>query len=145
MSQESPGRIYATFHLAGLRFAIDVAQVQEVLREQEMTPVPLAHPAIRGLINLRGQVVTAIDMRKRLGLAPFVPGGPCMNVIVDFHGEPVSLLVDGVGDVMELADAAFEPSPPTLDGPLRALTSGLYKLSDGLCLVLATEKVLELA
>lgn len=131
---------YCTFFLDGLFFGIEVQKVQEVIRYQEMTRVPLASPVIRGLINLRGQIVTAIDLRRRLRL-------PCrevdhlpMNVVVRSEEGIVSLLVDEIGDVQEVVADLFEPPPETLLGEARNLIRGAYKLDGRLLLVLDTER-----
>ena len=114
-------------------------QVQEVIRAQAMTRVPLAPMAVTGLINLRGQIVTAIDLRRRLGLADRPVGVEAMNVVVRTDDGAVSLLVDEIGDVLEVTADAFEPPPETLDPTARGLIRGVYKLADRLLLVLETE------
>ena len=131
---------YCTFFLDGQSFGIDVMQVQEVIRYQEMTRVPLAHPVVRGLINLRGQIVTALDLRRRLNL-PDRPGDLLpINVVVTTEDGAVSLLVDEVGDVLQVPEAKFEPPPETLRGAARELIRGAYKLEDRLLLILNTER-----
>jgi purine-binding chemotaxis protein CheW len=137
-------RQFATFYVDGLLFGVDVLHVQEVLRYQEMTQVPLALAVIQGLINLRGQIVTAIDVRKRLGLLPREGREP-MNMVVRSDEGAVSLLVDEIGDVIEVADRDFEEKPDNVAGVVRDLTTGIYKLQDRLLLVLDTRKVLQLA
>lgn len=135
---------YATFHLAGHLFGVEVRRVQEVLTEQPRTPAPLAPPAVAGLINLRGQVVTALDLRRRLWLPDREEGQVAMNVVVRAAEEVWSLLVDSIGGVIEAADATFEPPPDTLSGPIRELIRGAYKLDDALLLVLDVDKALEI-
>ena len=137
-------RQYSTFDVAGLYFGIDVLQVQEVLRRQDMTPVPLAPAVIEGLINLRGQIVTALDMRRRLGLAPRDQGQTAMNVVVRTEEGAVSLLVDEIGDVVEVDTASFERPPENLDPAVRDLVKGIYKLKDRLLLALDTGQALNL-
>src|ERR1700753_2581961 len=105
---------FCTFYVDNLFLGIDVQQVQEVIRYQEMTRVPLAPAAIRGLINLRGQIVTAIDMRCWLGLPPRRAEELPMNVVVRDGDSAVSLLVDRIGDVLETDDDSFELPPPTI-------------------------------
>ena len=140
------GREYATFFVDGLFFGIDVLQVQEVLRYQEMTKVPLAPAVIEGLINLRGQIVTAVDMRRRLRLRPREGGQTPMNVVVrSQEGAAVSLLVDEIGDVVEVDMEAFEPPPDNIDPAARGLLRGVFKLKDRLLLVLDTEKTIDIA
>jgi purine-binding chemotaxis protein CheW len=135
---------YCTFTLADLFFGVEVLAVQEVIRHQRMTPVPLAPDVVSGLINLRGQVVTAIDLRRRVGLpARGVDEFP-MNVVVRTAEGPVSLLVDEIGDVLPVDDAQFEAAPETLAGGVAELVTGVYKLQDRLLLVLDIEKALQL-
>jgi purine-binding chemotaxis protein CheW len=135
---------YCTFNLGGLFFGIEVLKVQEVIRFQRMTKVPLAPPVIRGLINLRGQVVTAVDLRRRLGMPDRPAGDEPMNVVVRTEDGPVSLLVDDIGDVLDVDDTAFEPTPETVQGVARDLVSGVYKLDGRLLLVLDVERALQL-
>lgn len=131
-------RQLCTFFLDHTYFGIDVRLVQEVIRYQEMTRVPLASPVISGLINLRGQIVTAVDMRRRLGLPPL--GGELlpMNVVVRSEGGAFSLLVDEIDDVLEVDDDAFESAPDTLPSRTRELVRGVYKLDQRLLLELET-------
>lgn len=131
-----------TFHVDGLFMGIDVQKVQEVIRYQEMTRVPLAPPAISGLINLRGQIVTAIDLRCRLGLRKRGPNELPMNVVVRDGENAVSLLVDRIGDVVEVDDKYFEAPPSTVRASVRGLIVGAYKMPDRLLLVLDTERAL---
>lgn len=132
-------RQFCTFTLGGQTLGIEVLRVQEVIRAQAMTRVPLAPLAVTGLINLRGQIVTAIDLRRRLGLADRPVGVEATNVVVRTDDGPVSLLVDEIGDVLEVSADAFEPPPETLDPAARGLIRGVYKLADRLLLVLETE------
>lgn len=131
---------YCTFYLDGLFFGVEVLKVQEVIRYQEMTRVPLASRVISGLINLRGQIVTAIDLRRRLGLAERPAEKLPMNVVVRTDEGAVSLLVDEIGDVQEVQEDAFERPPETLQGEARHLIRGTYKLADRLLLVLDTQR-----
>jgi purine-binding chemotaxis protein CheW len=131
---------FATFYLDRLLFGVEVGKVQEVIRYQEMTRVPLAPSVVTGLINLRGQIVTALDLRRRLELAERAADRLPMNVVVRAGDEAVSLLVDEIGDVLEVEDESFEPPPETLKGIARELIRGAYKLKDRLLLVLDTEK-----
>ena len=136
---------YCSFFVADLFFGVEVQLVQEVIRYQEMTAVPLATQEIGGLINLRGQIVTAIDLRRRLDLPDRAPGKLPMNVVVRTDDMAVSLLVDEIGDVLDVEAATYEPVPETLTGPARELISGVYKLSNRLLLVLDTHKSTEIA
>lgn len=130
---------YCTFFVDGLFFGVEVQKVQEVIRYQEMTRVPLASRVISGLINLRGQIVTAIDLRRRLGLGERAADRLPMNVVVRSDEGAVSLLVDEIGDVQEVEDQLFERPPETLQGEARKLIRGTYKQDDRLLLVLDTE------
>ena len=139
MTQE---RQMCTFMVGDLFCGLPVDQVQEVLRYREMTAVPLAPPEVRGLINLRGQIVTAIDLRHRLKLGELPPGQEPMNIVVHGPDGIVSLLVDEIQDVLELSDEHFEAPPDTMDPSIRDLLEGVHKLEDRLLLVLATDRVL---
>src|SRR5215468_4965940 len=108
---------YCTFFVGGHYFGLDVLKVQEVIRYQEMTRVPLAPPEVRGLINLRGQIVTAIDLRRRLELSERPADQLPVNVVVQTDDGAVSLLVDEIGDVLEVREKLFERPPDTLRGP----------------------------
>lgn len=131
-----------TFTLAGHYLGVPVGRVQEVIRHQAMTAVPLAPPVVRGLINLRGQIVTALDLRIPLGLPAAAEGMLPMNVVVRAGGDLVSLLVDEIGDVTEVSIDAFEPPPETLVGSARDLIRGAFKLEGRLLLILDTDKAL---
>jgi purine-binding chemotaxis protein CheW len=137
-------RQFCTFFLGNDFFGVDVRQVQEVLRYQEQTRVPLSPKVVRGLINLRGQIVTAIDLRCRLGLGQREDSALPMNVVVRTEDGAVSLLVDEIGDVVEVKDEDFEPPPETVTGVARDLIIGTYKLADRLLLILDTEKTVNL-
>jgi purine-binding chemotaxis protein CheW len=135
-------RPICTFRLAGSLFGIEVTQVQEVLREQPMTRVPLAPPEIRGLINLRGQIVTAIDLRDRLNLPPPQAGHSPMNVVVQTEHGVASLLVDAIGDVIDVADRELERTPETVPRTLREICRGVYKLPGELVLLLDPDRAI---
>ena len=131
---------FCTFVLDRHLFGVPVSAVQEVLRAQDVTSVPLAPTEVAGLINLRGQIVTTVDLRTRLGLAARAAGDRSVNVVVrQGDGTPVSLVVDEIGDVLEPGAETFEQSPETLAPELRALVRGVYKLHDRLMLLLDTE------
>ena len=134
----------ATFYLDGFFFGIEVEKVQEVIRYQEMTRVPLASSVVQGLINLRGQIVTAIDLRRRLDLKPRPDGELPMNVVVRSDDGAVSLLVDEIGDVLEVRRDSYEPPPENVSRELREMIAGVYKLDDRLLLVLETDRVLQI-
>lgn len=137
-------RSYCTFHLDGLFFGIEVFQIQEVLLYQDMTRVPLAPDMVRGLINLRGQIVTAFDLRRRLELPPLPEGQLPMNVVVRDEDSLVSLLVDEIGDVVDVDETTFEAPPENVKGVARELTTGVYKLEGRLLLVLDLAKVMQI-
>jgi purine-binding chemotaxis protein CheW len=134
---------FSTFFVSDMYFGVDVLQVQEVLRAQQMSPVPQAPDVIEGLINLRGQIVTAIDMRRQLLLPPRPGGQAPMNMVVRTADGAVSLLVDEIGDVVAMDAANCERPPENLDPTARELIRGVYKLKDQLLLILDTERAVE--
>lgn len=131
-----------TFFLDRQYFGVPIDRVQEVVRPQRVTPVPLAPVAVAGLMNLRGQIVTALDLRRVLGMAqgPEARGG----VVLRCEECSVGLLVDAVDDVLDASDEAFEPAPQTLRGSRRALIAGAYKLEGRLLLALDVDRLLQL-
>lgn len=133
-------RQFATFVVAGARYGIDVLRVQEALRSQALTTVPLAPRGITGLVNLRGQVVMLLDLRTRLGLGPLADDATPMMMVVEVDGEPISLLVDEIGDVIDVEDSQFETPPDTLPVALRDIILGAYKLDRGLLLALDVDR-----
>ena len=135
--------LYCTFFVERFFIGIPVSQIQEVIRHQEMSRVPLARPEVRGLINLRGQIVTAVDLRLRLGLANLAGKQSQMNVLVSTPDGAVSLLVDQIEDVIEVSPELIELPPETLQGELRKLICGACKLKDRLLLLLDTERAVE--
>lgn len=135
---------YCTFYVDGLFLGVDVLRVQEVIKYQEMTRVPLASNVINGLINLRGQIVTAIDLRRRLALTERASDQLPMNVVVRTDDGAVSLLVDEIGDVLEVDEGTYERPPETLNGVARQLVRGVYKLKDRLLLIIDTDQTVDL-
>jgi purine-binding chemotaxis protein CheW len=131
---------FCTFFLKDQFLGVPVEQVQEVIRYQEMTRVPLVPEAIRGLINLRGQIVMAVDLRRRFAMEDRPGSELPMNVVVNTEDSAVSFLVDEIGDVLEVEEEHFEPTPDTLQGRTRELVGGVYKLRDKLMLVLDIER-----
>src|SRR5579862_8801345 len=127
---------FCTFYLDKLLFGVELKGVQEVIRSLEMTHVPLAPEVVGGLINLRGQIVTAVDLRRRLKLEARAPEIRPMNVVVRSEDGAVSLLVDEIGDVIEVDENSFEPPPETLRGSVRTIILGVHKLNDRLMHVL---------
>lgn len=145
MSEENlMSQQFCTFYLNGLFFGVEVEKVQEVIRYQAMTPVPRAPQVIGGLINLRGQIVTAIDLRKRLEMPSREQDEKPMNVVVRNDDGAVSLLVDEIGDVVEVLPTSFEAPPETLVGAARSLTCGVYKLDGRLLHAVNLDAVLEI-
>ena len=136
---------FCTFYLDKLLFGVELKGVQEVIRALEMTKVPLAPAVVSGLINLRGQIVTAVDLRRRLEMEPSLLDARAMNVVVRSEDGPVSLLVDEIGDVVEVEEATFEPPPETLRGPVRSMILGVHKLNDRLLHVLDIERACQMA
>lgn len=132
---------FCTFFLKDQFFGVPVQQVQEVIRYQDMTRVPLVPTVIRGLINLRGQIVMAVDLRRRFGMEDRPDSQLPMNVVVRTDDGAVSFLVDEIGDVLEASEEGFEQPPETLQGHARELVRGVYKLRERLMLVLDTERV----
>ncbi len=137
-------RKICTFYLDKLYFGIDVGQIQEVIRYQEMTEVPLTSPVLRGLINMRGQIVTAIDMRKRLDFPEREAEEKPTNIIVRTEDGGVSLLVDGIGDVIDIDSELFETPPESLEGPIRQVLQEVCQLQKHLLLILDINQVLNI-
>jgi purine-binding chemotaxis protein CheW len=139
----SDKRTYASCRVADLLVGVEVEAVQEVTTGAELTPVPLAPPVVCGLLNLRGQIITAIDLRRSLGLADRPAEERPIHLILRAEGGSVGLVVDAVGDVLDVHEDDFEGPPGTLRGPVRELIAGAYKLDRGLLLVLNTARVVE--
>lgn len=136
---------YSTFRVDGFLFGVDVMRVQEVIRHQAITPVPMAPEVVRGLINLRGQIVTALDLRARLGLKARADDARPMNVVVRTDEGAVALLVDEIGDVVTADPNAWEPAPATLSESARELIPGAYKLEGRLLLQLDVDRALDVS
>jgi purine-binding chemotaxis protein CheW len=139
-----PAHQFCTFYLDKLLFGVELKGVQEVIRTLDVTQVPLAPPVVSGLINLRGQIVTAVDLRRRLELSLRSPDISPMNVVVRSDDGAVSFLVDEIGDVVEVDDSSFEPAPEMLRASIRSMILGVHKLNDRLMHVLDTEKACEM-
>jgi purine-binding chemotaxis protein CheW len=135
---------FTTFTLAGHLFGIEVETVQEVIRYQATTRVPLASGSVGGLINLRGQIIPALDLRHRLGMEPRPEGQLPMNVVVRTEDGAVSLLVDQIGEVVETDARHFEVSPDTVTAEARELIRGVYKLDGALLLALDVPRTVHL-
>lgn len=134
---------FVTFTIADQLFGLPVLLVQDVLSSYQITRIPLAPPEITGSLNLRGRVVTAIDVRIRLGLKPRPKGADSMSIVAETDGELYSLMVDSVGEVLPLSTNNFERNPPTLDAKLRAFSYGIYRLEKGLLVVLDVKRLLD--
>ncbi|MEM1332251.1 MAG: chemotaxis protein CheW [Actinomycetota bacterium] len=133
--------LLCTFRLGDHLLGIDVRDVQEILRDAEITPIPHTHAAIAGLINLRGQIATTIDLRARLQMPRNAPDATSSHVVVSAGGEQVSLLVDRIGEVLEVGPELYEPPPVTMHPELADLMIGTYKLEDELLVVVDVPKV----
>lgn len=137
-------RDFLTITIADQLFGIPVLQVQDVLGEQKVTKVPLAPKSIAGSLNLRGRIVTAVDVRTCLGLPEKEKtGGQTMSVVVENQNELYSLMIDRVGDVLSLAYKDYESSPATLDPLWKGVSQGIYRLKDTLLVVLDVPKLLD--
>lgn len=134
---------FVTFVIAGQLFGIPVLQVQDVLSTYKITRIPLAPPEIVGSLNLRGRVVTAIDVRLRLGLPPREEGENHMSIVAECEGELYSLMVDSVGEVLALSQEGYERNPPTLDPKFRTYSDGIYRLDGQLLVVLDVIRLLD--
>jgi purine-binding chemotaxis protein CheW len=132
---------FCTFYLDDRLFGVDSQQIQEGIRSLDLTEVPLAPVVVSGLMNLRGQIVAAIDLRRRLELGPRREGVEPMCVVVRTSDSVVSLLVDDIGDVVEVDEVTFERPPETLIGRMRTVILGVYKLDQHLLHVLDTERL----
>ncbi len=135
---------YCSFHVGDLYLGIEVEQVQEVLHNSPITPVPTAPPAVSGLINLRGQIVTAIDLRTRFGLERADAASTPTMIVLDADDGLLALVVDSAGDVEEVDQSRFEEPPSTLKGESRRLIRGACKLKAKLMLVLDAGNVFDL-
>ncbi len=134
---------FVTFTIADQLFGIPVLKVQDVLSSYQITRIPLAPPEVMGSLNLRGRVVTAIDMRARLGLPARDDDGESMSIVAEHDGELYSLVVDGVGEVLALSAKTFDRNPPTLGAKFRAVSDGIYRLDGQLLVVLDVNRLLD--
>lgn len=124
-------------------FGIPVLDIEDIIGPQNVTQIPRASRIIEGALNLRGRIVTAIDMRRRLGLGGEGPRGAHMNVVIERNGDLYSLVVDEVGEVLSLEDSALEPHPPTMAVATREVSSGIHRLDHALMVALDVERVLD--
>lgn len=132
---------FCTFWVGDQHYGLDVESVREVLKSQSTTLVPAASRTIHGLINLRGEIVTAIDLRRRLDLPECDGEVPTMNVVVSLDGEVVSLIVDSVGDVVDLPLDALVAAPATVPPVVRDMTVGVYRQDGGLLQILDASRL----
>ena len=139
-----PALQYCTFYLDNLLFGVELKGVQEVIRSLQMTQVPLAPKVVSGLINLRGQIVTAVDLRYRLELDARPTESLPMNVVVRSEDGAVSFLVDQIGDVVEVDESTFEPAPEMLRASVGSMILGVHKLPGRLLHVLDTERACQM-
>ena len=138
-------KVYVTLMVADQLFGVPIHSVQDVLGPQRINRIPLARSEVAGSLNLRGRIVTAIDLRRRMGLPERPKDQRSMSVVVDHNGELYSLIMDSAGEVMSLSAAAFEAHPSTLDPLWRDVTSGIYQLDGRLLVILDIERLLDLA
>lgn len=141
----SHARQFCTFYLDHLLFGVESQKIQEVVGYRDLRPVPLVPPAISGLMNLRGQVVLAVELRKQLELSDRPANVTPVCLVVRTAGGEVCLLADEVGNVVEVEDQTFEPSPETLGPRLRSMILGVHKLEHRLMHVLDTDRACEIA
>ena len=135
---------YVTAMIGGQLFGLPIVRVQDVFIPERLTRVPLAPPEIAGVLNLRGRIVTLIDLRRRFGLGQREDGNSSMAIGVESRGESYGLLIDGVGEVLKLDDAAREPNPINLDQRLARVSAGIYRLDGQLLIVVDVDRVLDI-
>lgn len=133
---------FVTVSLDGQLVGIPVLAVHDVLNAQQITKIPRSPDWVAGVLNLRGRIVTAIDLRRRLGLPPLEEGKSSMSVVVEHNEEPYSLQIDKVGEVLSLEDQLFEKNPVTLDPRWREVSDGIYRLKDQLLPILDVNRLL---
>lgn len=134
---------FVSFTIADQLFGLPILKVQDVLGPHAIARVPLAPPEIAGSLNLRGRIVTVVDMRRRLGLDGVADPSKCMSIVVERAGEAYSLIVDAIGEVLSVNDGTFERNPTTLDPRWRELSQGIYRLQGNLLLVLDLDRLLD--
>ena len=135
---------YVTAMIGGQLFGLPIVRVQDVFIPERLTRVPLAPPEIAGVLNLRGRIVTLIDLRRRFGLGQREDGNSSMAIDVESRGESYGLLIDGVGEVLKLDDAAREPNPINLDQRLARVSAGIHRLDGQLLIVVDVDRVLDI-
>lgn len=135
---------YLSVIVAGQMFGLPLHAVQDVFRPERMTPIPSAGAEIAGVMNLRGRIVTVLDMRARLKLPPRAANGPPMAVGIELDGESYGLIVDRVGEVLRLSPASFSPNPPNLDPRWVAVSAGVHQLDAALMIIFRIDKLLDI-
>ena len=135
---------YVTTMIGGQLFGLPISRVQDVFMPERLTRVPLASGDVAGVLNLRGRIVTAINMRARLGLPKEEGDRPPMAVGVDLRGESYGLLIDSIGEVLKLADDSREVNPVNLDPRMAKMSAGVHRLDGQLMVVLDVDRVLEI-
>ena len=144
LSYVSNEQEFVTMRVGGQLFGISVMAVQDVLRRQRIAKVPLAPKVVAGLLNLRGRIATAIDMRVRLGMDPFENLSQAMNVVVEYRGDLYSMVVDSVGEVLSLPLDKFEHSPVNMSDSWRSVSAGVFKLDSNLLVILDVESIINI-
>jgi purine-binding chemotaxis protein CheW len=135
---------FVTLRLGHQLFGISVLAVQDVMRYQQIAPVPLSSSVFEGLLNVRGRIVTAVNLRERLGLPGYADAKQIMMVVVDFQHDLFALMVDSVGDVLSLSMNRFEKVPSNIDSAWRSLAAGVFKLDEELLVILDVANVINL-
>lgn len=135
---------YVTALIGGQLFGLPILRVQDVFAPERLTVVPLSPPEVAGVLNLRGRIVTLIDMRCRLGLGSRENGQQSMAIGVESRGESYGLLIDSVGEVLKLDNQSWEPNPSNLDARLASVSTGIYRLDSQLLMVLDVDRVLDI-
>jgi purine-binding chemotaxis protein CheW len=135
---------YVTAVIGDQLFGLPISRVQDVFMPERLTHVPLAQPDIAGVLNLRGRIVTAVDLRGRLGLPRRDAGRPPMAVGIESRGESYGLLIDSVGEVLKLSDATHESNPVNLDAQLASVSAGVHRLDKQLLVILDVDRVLDM-
>ncbi len=135
---------FVTVHIDGQLFGLPIEQVEDVFMPDAITEVPLSNPQVAGVLNLRGRIVTAIDMRKRLGLPPRSDGGTPMAVGIEHQQESYGLIIDRVGEVLRLGRRTFEKNPANLDVRWSAISAGVHRLDGQLLVLLDVERILDI-
>lgn len=141
-SASSSTQEFVTMRLGTQLFGISVMAVQDVMRRQQIAHIPLAPEVVAGSLNVRGRIVTALNMRKRLAMPPFPEPDTIMKVVVDFQHELFALMVDAVGDVLALPMNKFEKVPANMDASWRSVAAGIFKLDHELLVILDVASVI---